>query len=254
MFKISSAQISFIDQQARLAFEARMVQHCQDFQPNLCKTLSPDQIAGFVRDGLDLAERAGFTNRGPARLYLELMLLFGSAFAEDPQYPWAQELLQSGVDQSIRARSLWDRVVTYQDRVGGPDNRQTIAALRHLRARAAQPPQWSAEDLQRDLLTEIEMLFPEKAAFIGPPALQALIDAGIATAHRHELRLPGQIALIVALMFAFGHGCCADPLFPWISSTLTKPEDADPMVRAERLERKAVIWLDAVLAREEMDV
>jgi hypothetical protein len=50
-------------------------------------------------------------------------------------------------------------------------------------------------------------------------------------------------------MFAFGHGCTHDPLYPWIARTLKDERIKDPAARAERLEKKAITWLDHVLAR-----
>ena len=53
---------------------------------------------------------------------------------------------------------------------------------------------------------------------------------------------------MVALMFAFGHGCANDPLYPWIANTLRDERIADSAARADRLERKALTWLNHVLA------
>ena len=55
--------------------------------------------------------------------------------------------------------------------------------------------------------------------------------------------------MVVVLMFAFGHGCTDDPLYPWISRTLKNERIVDPAARAGRLEKKAVTWLEHVLAR-----
>jgi len=52
-------------------------------------------------------------------------------------------------------------------------------------------------------------------------------------------------------MFAFGHGCTNDLLYPWISRTLQDERIADPEARAARLEQKAITWLEHVNARNE---
>jgi hypothetical protein len=41
-----------------------------------------------------------------------------------------------------------------------------------------------------------------------------------------------------------GHGFSNDPLFPWISSTLTDEKFPDPNERAERLQRKVKIYVE----------
>lgn len=48
-------------------------------------------------------------------------------------------------------------------------------------------------------------------------------------------------------MFAFGHGCFDDPLYPWIARTLEDDAITDSAARAKRLETKALTWLDHVL-------
>jgi hypothetical protein len=49
---------------------------------------------------------------------------------------------------------------------------------------------------------------------------------------------------MVVLMFAFGHGCSNDLLYPWISRTLTDERIIEPAAREERLEKKATTWLE----------
>ena len=57
------------------------------------------------------------------------------------------------------------------------------------------------------------------------------------------------MTLLAILMFSFGHGCLDDPLYPWMSQTLSDERITDVSARAERLERKSITWLDHVLAR-----
>jgi hypothetical protein len=49
---------------------------------------------------------------------------------------------------------------------------------------------------------------------------------------------------ITLLSFAFGHGCIADPLFPWIAETLLHSE-LDARARIERVRRKALRFMSA---------
>lgn len=82
---------------------------------------------------------------------------------------------------------------------------------------------------------------------MGTAALSELVDQGEVIAG--ELGFLGfrHSVLVVALMFAFGHQCFRDPLYPWISYTLRHPGIATPAKRAARLERRALIWLEKVI-------
>ena len=91
-------------------------------------------------------------------------------------------------------------------------------------------------------------IFPQKAAYLGNEALQALIHRGNTIAQQARFPSARAYTLMVALMYAFGHGCTNDPLYPWIVNTLTDEKIIDPAARADRLERKALTWLNHVLA------
>jgi hypothetical protein len=60
--------------------------------------------------------------------------------------------------------------------------------------------------------------------------------------------------VVVMLMYTFGRGCGDDLLYPCIARTLHDPCIADPAVRADRLERKALTWLSHVLAGQKARV
>jgi hypothetical protein len=252
MLVIRSEQMEVLKQAALRAFETRMVEHCFAFQPRLCKVLGEDQVRKAVHDGIGRAAVAGFTNRGPARLYLDLMLLFGSGFATDPQYPWAAEILGTGgvEDQMQRADELHEKTIVYQEQVAGPNNAYTLAALAQLPALARNPLPFSSDDFIPGMLREMSAVFPQKVAFVGHEAIEQLIDEAIEAARSAELLTVRGAALTAVLMFAFGHGCGNDPLYPWISRTLTDPAITDAVARAKRLEKKALTWLDHVLGRK----
>ena len=75
---------------AEAFFEKEMVSPpFREFSPPLFKAVGEEQMRKAIRFGIGRADSYGFTFRGPVRLYLELMLLFGSHFDTDPQYPWA---------------------------------------------------------------------------------------------------------------------------------------------------------------------
>ena len=99
------------------------------------------------------------------------------------------------------------------------------------------------------MLQEMTRAFPQKAAYVGEEGLLALIQEGRTEARKYGFSTVRGEAMMVVLMFAFGHGCTDDPLYPWISRTLKDERIKDPAARAKRLEKKAVTWLDHVLDR-----
>jgi hypothetical protein len=250
MLIIRGEQMETFRSAALVAFEAEMMAHCQAFSPPLCKTLGDERLLGFIRLGMDRASAYGFTNRGPIRSYLEMMLLFGSAFDTDPQYPWAQVILANETipDQMFRAERLYEKTLDYLRQVNGPEDRYAVKALKDLKVMAQQALAFSSDNFVAGLIQEMTMVYPQKVAYVGDEPLKALIRAGIDQSKAKGLRTVRGVALLSILMFAFGHGCIDDPLYPWIGRTLDDETVTDPAARAQRLEKKAITWLDHVLA------
>jgi len=249
---IRPEQMDALRAAARQGYEDRMVLHLADFSPPLFKAVGESQMRVAVQTGMRRAASYGLDRRGPVRLYLEMMLLFGSRFDSDPQYPWAAAILRergSG-PQMVRAERLYERTLDYRACVVGPDDAYALQALRAIRAFAVQPIAVSAKDFSAGMLTEIARIYPHKADYVGRDGLLALLERARAGARAQGFATPRGMTLVAVLMLAFGHGCGSDPLYPWIKRTLTDPRLADdPEARAKRLETKALTWLDHVLAQ-----
>ena len=147
-----------------------------------------------------------------------------------------------------RAEFLYRRTMNYRRSVAGPDDKYTLSALRNIQLEARRPLPSDGDDIAAHLRQRIRAICPEKATYLGTDAINALIGTGMATAHQRAIATDRGIALVVVLMLAFGHGCTDDPLYPWIGRTLSDPAITDPVSRANRLERKALVWLEHVLA------
>lgn len=250
MLVIREEQMDLFRQSALRRFEEEMLIHLAEFSPPLFKAVGEAPMREVIRFGMSRAERHGFSFRGPVQLYLELMLLFGSHFDSDPQYPWAGEILgnQERGSQMQRADWLHEQAMAYRKNVTGPEDAYTLEALRRIPVFARQPLDVSPTHFVQDMLREIEQIYPQKAAYVGREALEALIDKGRTGAKRQGFDTERGAALVIVLMLAFGHGCGFDPLYPWIANTLKEDSVGDPKTKAVRLEKKALIWLEHVLA------
>lgn len=230
------------------AFENEMVDHLAEFSPPLFAVIKEPQMREVVRLGFDECEKYGLTLRGPMRLYLEMMLLFGSHFDTDPQYPWAREILSDkhSVSQMQRAEWLHEKIVDYQEKVSGPYGINTRKALEELAAAGKNPPNYSPAEFEGSIGREVYRVFPQKAEYVGGENLALLIRAAREDAKKYRFDVRGE-RLIVVLKYSFGHGCAEDPLYPWIGNTLRHEKITTPDARVTRLEKKALTWLDAVL-------
>jgi len=249
MFNIRVEQFEILQAEAMRAFEVEMVQHAAGFSPALYAVIGESQMRLAVNLIISKAHDYNFSLRGPIRLFVELMLMCGSSFDTDPQFGKICEALHFRGDEMWRAERMQEAHNEYIETVAGPDNVNVNAALYALRDLARNFQEVPEEQLESTLMAEISRGFPQRAAYLGDAILLEIIRHGRSEARTFGLDSPRGQVLIVGLMSAFGHGCAADPLYPWISRTLSDPEIADGRARAERLERKAITWLNHVLDR-----
>ncbi|MCI5168039.1 MAG: hypothetical protein D3903_18615 [Candidatus Electrothrix sp. GM3_4] len=251
MLVIRNEQMDVFREDALLRFEDEMMAHSKDFTLRLCEVLGDKQLRVAVHSAIERAKEYGFTNRGPIRLFIEMMFLCGSGFDTDPQYPAFGKILQADDEQMQRAEQIRQIHLDYLEKVSGPDAENVHRALKKLSLMAEQPLEFSEDQFVPGMLEEMDRTFPEKTAYVGDEGLTELIHEGREKAQGYDFStLRGQV-LIVVLMFAFGHGCTDDPLYPWISRTLQDGRITSPAGRAARLEKKALTWLDHVNARNE---
>lgn len=249
MLVIRPEQMAVFERNATRRFEDEMVAHSKTFTPRLAEVIGEDQLRLAVRAAIRRAATYGFTLRGPIRLFIEVMFLWGSGFDSDPQYRSVGAALRADGDQMSRSQQIHGEVLHYLERVSGPGATNVHDALRALFEFAQQPTTVSLDELGRSLLAEMWRMFPAKAHYVGDAGLEELIRSGVDRSRQFGFTTPRQITLVVVLMFAFGHGCTDDPLYPWIARTLTDERIVSASARAERLETKARTWLEHVLAR-----
>lgn len=250
MIVISATQMTALKQHANLAFVTEMTTHLNEFCPQLCRTLSKERLKNIVSEGIVRARQYEFTYRGPIRLFLELMLIFGHGFDEDPQYPWAIKTLQRQdfLNQMFKAGRLEHLARDYIEKVQGVDNRTSFQALQKLEILSKRDDLiFSWIGLKRDVLHIMELIFPSKLDYIGTTAAEDIIQRAKSISDNFfGKEYPRAAAVLAMLKFAFGTRCEDDPFYPWIGTTLRDPRIIHPQARAVRLERKAITWLKAI--------
>jgi hypothetical protein len=249
MLSIREEQMQALDAVALRGFEDEMVEHLTDFAPHHAKRLGEEGMHAVVRPALARAGKHGLTLRGPLRLYLEMVFLFGSRFDTDPTLPWAAAALGSSEEEEMaRAERLYDALQDYLGAAGGPGNAHALKALERLAEQRDTPPPPAGSTFYPALMAMLEHVYPQKAAYAGERAMRTLAARAYRQARARGLASPEGVMLFAALMFAMGHGFAVDPLFPWARNTLENPALRDPPTRIERLRSKSLTYLDQVLA------
>ncbi|WP_375769197.1 hypothetical protein NR798_47270 [Archangium gephyra] len=235
MLRISREQLQVFEQLSRQSFVNETIDHLRQFTPVHARSLQPDGLRSIIELGVQRAHRHGFTQRGPVRLYIEVMFILGSDFDSDPQFPWAAAVLdkeRADESQLDRARELHRATNSYLDVVAGPSGKHALEALLRAQSGGLNPAFNSLVDVDRQHLEILQILGPEKSSYVGERGLRELIRHGRSMARAHDALTVTDEALIVLLMFGLGHGCLTDPQFPWIATILSEFEaGGDKFVR-----------------------
>jgi len=217
-----------------LGLEGHLREHLNRFARDHIKSISQDNLREFIRLGIRNANHFGWTKRGPVEFFLEVMVMLGSEFHTDPQYPWARTSLQTPRDEMIGADHLHAEMMKYYDAVLGPGLCYEAEAIERLLMSDNASRRHLQETGKSEIPGLLEWAFPQKYSFIGQRAVSALIDEGERTRLRLGIAKTG-LALVTAALFSFGHGCFSDPQYPWIlASVRIRSTDATGLYRILR--------------------
>ncbi len=255
MLRIRPAQVQAFERAALRRFEDEMVGHLAKFAPKHSEILGEEGVRKVIRLGFERADKYGLTNRGPMRSYIELMFMFGSDFDTDPQLPWAAQILgdQDEKDQMKRADRLFAKTMEFRTQVMGPEGEYTRDALHRAMAERFEELPVSEGDFESGVLARLDALHPRRYQRVGGEPLRHLVRRGRELAKQHGLDGNAGAALLGEMMFLLGHGCAADPQFPWIEGALTDPSVARADRRLKRLHAAWVTYLNHLLGSKQKD-
>lgn len=248
MWTIRQDQAEAFRQHHLKKFEDEMVEHLQKFCPRYWSVMGEADGRRVIQLGIERARKYGFTNRGPVRFYIELMLLFGSDFDTDPQHLWASKVLNDpeNLDPAVRAHRLFNAMEKYASRVFGQDQTFLIAALQRLSGFRFERFQ-DAVSAQRQLLRQMEMLYPQKYEYIGEPVAMRLIQHGFHIAERWGCGTHGGKLLMASFTLSLGHGFPHDPQYSWMNRVLNTAA-ASPDDRIKELASRWMLYVNRIVA------
>jgi hypothetical protein len=84
-----------------------------------CEYMDANAMHGLVQSGVAKANQYSIMSERGMAVYIGLMLLLGSAFDADPQFSWAQSILNDPAipDESERVKKLYESAVEHLKRL-----------------------------------------------------------------------------------------------------------------------------------------
>jgi hypothetical protein len=219
--------------------------------PDLIAQSTPEELTQAAVAGLERARDHGFNRRRQIYFMVHLATALGSGFDSDPQYRWLQPLLDNrpGLPASQRSRVMGWHIDAFRVRAYGGDLRASQAAL----ARLVAIDQRLLNDVGQGLATEgprlLSAVFPRRLDFMDREAMFSLLNAARRQAALHPSAGASGSAMLLLLMFLFGHQVLQDPLRMWLRPLISPllmgaPVSVEALMR--RISEHAAANLDAL--------
>ncbi len=252
MLTIRKEQMKALEQVALKDFEDDMVEHIKEFFPNHYKTIGESQIRKVIQYAIERGEVYGFTTHRNVCLYLNNMLILGSNFDVDPQYPWAAEILneKSDIITEIRIDKLSDKTLEVFSDIAGTKHIHLNRAFLKLQKDTEQVVSKSINgNLKDELHNRLKKIFPSKYEVVGEQNINKLVECGFDDSKYYHLKNESNVLIYIIFMFMLGRGFNKDPQFIWAEETLKDPSLIDDSEKIDVLCQKAKAHLNEFLAK-----
>lgn len=191
--------------------------------PDLIAQASPEELTQATVTALETAREHGFNRRRQMYFMVHLSTALGSGFDSDPQYRWLQPLLDNrpGLAATQRSQVMCWHVDAFRVRAYGGVLATSQAAL----ARLLSIDQVMLSRVSRDISDEgpklLATVFPRRLDFMDREAMFSLLNSSRRADLSNSQGAGGGPALLLLLMFLFGHQVLADPLRMWLRPLIT---------------------------------
>lgn len=236
MLVIRQAQMQHLGAVSLRRLEDRLALRLRRHYPIPFSIAGPQGWSAAIQAGAAAGRQQGFRNEGDLLLFLSLAFTFGAHFDRDPQCAWAVPHLSvhSSDPGHCRIRACYAAAMAHLDRTIGKDNSEQARVL--VRAhRYDWEHAWS-----RPPEETLRHLHPRKAAELGDPVLDQLLDLAAQRAHGHRLHSPAATGMYAVLMFLLGSGFDDDLLYPWAGALLKDERRPDERATLTALQQAAL--------------
>lgn len=247
MLTISQDQIESLKRAASERFLSRTLRHIETHFSTHWRIIGEAQLRVVIRLAVERAGRHRLTTERDVCLYLNLMLLLGSAFDADMQLPWAGKILSDAAVPNPQGRleRVYDAALEYLDRVVGKRDEHWERALKrvamHVNDKTAVP---RAANFADDAISMLESIYPHKFAAAGEEVIRTFIAAAARAAGEYGAASWKHVMLYLVLAYMLGSGFDRDPQFPWAGEILRDASSPDPVIRLERLRTEGLSMLN----------
>ncbi|CBA30531.1 hypothetical protein ACMSX5_003873 [Cronobacter turicensis] len=203
--EFSQSQVDLLKRMSFDSYVSELTEHAQSVLPGLISSVRLEDVRTYIEQGILFAQKMGYTQRGPVRLYIDMMLMFGANFGKDPLYQWLTgECRENHLTQIEKSMILYSRLDKYIKVVYGDDGfffKESYDRFRFFSMERFSVSSKYNHALLRNILREI---YPQRFDFIGINSISKFTD--LAEQHCDFLKLKRckQKIYFIIVMFLFG--------------------------------------------------
>ncbi len=121
MLTIRKEQLAVFREPAINDYIKRTVVQLIECFPEKCEAMGEPKVRETVKYGVQRSASYGITSEGDVRRYVDLMVMFGPDFDQDPQLPWAASILnnQAIINPTTKVNRLYKAVKKQEKLRGG---------------------------------------------------------------------------------------------------------------------------------------
>lgn len=117
--EFSENQVSVLKSLSIENYISEVVGHCEILFPLLISSQKNDSLRSCIKKGVIFSNECGYTQRGPVRLYIDMMIMLGSHFESDPLFQSFKINRQEGIAQIETSVVLYAFLNNYLTKVHG---------------------------------------------------------------------------------------------------------------------------------------
>lgn len=202
--KFSDDQVDVLKKISIESYIDEITEHCTDIFPRLIPLYRKEDVHYYIQQGITLAKKAGYTQRGPVRLYINMMILLGVNFECDPLFQWLKTEGGNTLPQIERSVICYGLLDDYLASVYGENGRFYKKSLERFKNYSVKffPEKISSNN--EGLHELLRGIYPQKYDFAGYDAVNDLISLSVDKCERYKLNMVCHKSYLALIMFLFG--------------------------------------------------
>lgn len=238
MLKVRKDQMTELNKVSRITFENKMMGHFSQIYPCRCENLGKKQLRKVIRYGTKQAQSYGYETQKQLAYYISLMLILGSDFDKDSQYPWVIEKIDAANTSSPlnTIQNIYQSTIVFLEKTVGNESQYFKKVLLKLKKfKLNTISETSESQFEEDMIVILKNLYPQKFEFLGRRILHELVSKGVEAVKDYGFTTNKAKSFYVIAMFLIGSAFDRDPQFPWAKTILTELHINDENTKIEQL-------------------